>query len=75
MKGSAFETEAESQRSVKVTPPGVGVAGRYRRNHSRHLFFLCFFNGMYLSRYENISYTEIRNQRVAIKDRVLSAWK
>lgn len=27
-----------------------------------------FFNGMYLSRYENLSYTQTGNQRVALKD-------
>lgn len=87
MNGSAVKADAaaESQRSFKPTPApiprkgvgrGSGLSPDEQKPQQTLFFFLNFIlMECIFSRYENISYTEIRNQTVAIKEGAITVGK
>lgn len=76
------DAAAESQRSFKPTPGtdpegggGPGLSPDEKKPQQTRGFFYFILMECIFSRYENISYTEIRNQTVAIKDRAITVGK
>lgn len=73
------QTQQQSHKGHLNWPSSASAGGMewegLARNHSNRLCFYFILMECIFSRYENISYTEIRNQTVAIKDGAITVCK